>query len=253
MKGQRCLGGAPARLDPRMPLLSQTSKRVMAKRAPERLPRTGINPAPLLLGNDRLGNCSAVGVGNSIRATAALNGFQVSVREADAVAFYSASTGYVPGDEATDLGGDELSVLTHASRQGFSLASQTLFPVFGTADFEDLNAVRNVIAGMDCSYAGFALAKADQAAGVWDTQTAGDQTPASWGYHCGLIWSWDGTADDDLVTILTWGMEQKATWRWVRSRLTEAHGLLWRQLLPPAKVQDWGTLIEANQEFLSAV
>ncbi|MFS3135847.1 hypothetical protein ACLRDC_10780 [Gluconacetobacter sacchari] len=54
-----------------------------ARRAPERLVRAAIDPAPLMLGNDRLGNCTAAGLGNHIRATAALAGYQVAVRKAE--------------------------------------------------------------------------------------------------------------------------------------------------------------------------
>ncbi|MBR0559797.1 hypothetical protein [Neokomagataea anthophila] len=36
-----------------------------------------------------------------------------------------------------------------------------------------------------------------------------------------------------IQTLLTWGKEQKATWRWLRSQFEEAHGVLWPQPATP--------------------
>ncbi|GBQ90447.1 hypothetical protein AA13595_2895 [Gluconacetobacter johannae DSM 13595] len=249
----RRLGCRPARTRPGQPRLSGLD--MMARRAPDRLVRAGIDPAPLMLGNDVLGDCTSAGIGNHIRATAALAGFQVAVGTAQAEAFYAASTGYVPGDPATDRGGVEVDVLTHAARDGYRLAGQTLFPVWGSADADDLNGMRNIMAGMGAAYLGVRLARADQQDGVWDTTTPGDQTPGSWGGHCLLAWAYDGVADDSLVTLLTWGTTQRCTWRWLRSRLMEVHGLAWRQLMPAGGVapdgRDWDALVAANADYLA--
>ena len=101
----------------------------MARQAPARLDRSHIDPAPLLLGNDVLGDCTSAGIGNHIRATSALGGFQTDITTAQAVAFYSLSTGYVPGNPGTDNGGVEVDVLTTALRDGYAVTNQTLFPL----------------------------------------------------------------------------------------------------------------------------
>ncbi|CAP57495.1 hypothetical protein [Gluconacetobacter diazotrophicus] len=250
----RKLGCLPAATRPGQPVL--TGLRMMARQSPPRLIRDHIDPAPLMLGNDVLGDCTAAGIGNHIRATAALAGYQVAVRAEDAEAFYTASTGYVPGDPSTDQGGVEVDVLTHAARNGYALADQTLYPVWGSADPEDLNGLRNIMAGLGAAYLGVQLALADQPEdGVWDTTTPGDQTPGSWGGHCLLAWAYDGTAEDSLVSLLTWGGIRKATWRWVRSRIMECHGLAWRQLMPAGGLapagEDWDALVGANRDYLT--
>ncbi|GBQ13026.1 hypothetical protein AA16663_1350 [Komagataeibacter rhaeticus DSM 16663] len=237
----------------------------MDRRAPTRLVRSQIDPAPRMLGNDMAGDCTAAGIGNHIRATAALGGYQIAVTATDALGFYARSTGYVPGNPATDHGGIEVDILTTALRSGYALADQTLFPLWGSAEADDLNGIRNITAGLSAAYLGVRLATADMwtdtanaLAPVWDTHTPawrGDPTPGSAGGHCLLLWDYTGTDDTDLVTLLTWGTRQKATWRWLRSRLMEAHGLAWRQLLPPGALtpagQDWEALTAANTAYLA--
>ncbi|WP_231854161.1 hypothetical protein [Gluconacetobacter diazotrophicus] len=250
----RRLGCLPARARPGQPRLS--SLRMMARTAPPTLRRESIDPAPLMLGNDVLGDCTSAGIGNHLRATAALAGFQVAVETADAEAFYAASTGYVPGDPSTDRGGVEVDVLTVAGRDGYALADATFYPLWGSAAPDDLNGLRNIMAGLGAAYLGVQLALADQPEdGVWDTTTPGDQTPGSWGGHCLLAWAYDGTADDSRVSLLTWGGMRHATWRWVRSRIMECHGLAWRQLMPAGGLapdgEDWDALVAANAAYLA--
>ncbi|RFD18588.1 hypothetical protein DY926_15845 [Komagataeibacter melaceti] len=260
----RKLGCRPAEHRPGQPHLS-SMRGFMARQAPARLDRSHIDPHPAMLGNDRIGDCTSAGIGNHLHATAALAGFDVADITTDAaVRFYSLSTGYVPGKPATDNGGIEVDVLGYAQREGYALATQTLFPLWGSADPADLNGVRNIAAGLSAAYLGVQLADADMwqdqdgnLPPVWDTDSPaahGDPTPGSAGGHCLLLWDYTGTADTDLVTLLTWGAKQKATWRWVRSRIMEAHGLAWRQLLPAGMLspsgQDGEALVAANDAYL---
>ncbi|MEZ7137253.1 hypothetical protein [Komagataeibacter sp. SM21] len=259
----RKLGCRPAERRPNQPHLS-AMRGFCARQAPARLDRSGLNPAPLMLGNDMLGDCTSAGIGNHLRATAALAGFQIAVTTPAAVQFYSRSTGYVPGNPDTDNGGVEVDVLTTALRDGYALADQTLFPIWGSADPGDLNGIRNITAGLSAAYLGVQLANADMwedqdgnLAPVWDTDSPadhGDPTPNPQNGHCLLLWDYAGTNDTDLVTLLTWGSLQKATWRWVRSRIMEAHGLAWGQLHAPGSLypagDDWAALVAANEAYL---
>lgn len=261
---KRLLGCRPAERRAGQPHLS-VMRGFCARQAPARLDRSHIDPRPAMLGNDTLGDCTGAGVGNHLHATAALSGFDVAgVTTEAAIRFYSQSTGYVPGNPSTDNGGVEVDVLTSAQRNGFTLTDQTLFPMWGSADPGDLNGLRNITAGLSAAYLGVQLAQSDMwededgnLAPVWDTQTPvghGDTTPGSAGGHCLLLWDYAGTADTDLVTLLTWGSKQKATWRWVRSRIMEAHGLAWRQLHEPGSLypmgDDWAALVAANDAYL---
>ena len=125
-------------------------------------------------------------------------------------------------------------MLAYQAAHGFQANLQVpLVGLYATSDPGDLNALRMIATGAGSAYLGVDLALADQNAGTWDTDTpasAGDATPGSWGGHCLLAWDWTGIEDTDTVRLVTWGTFQAATWRWVRSRLTEVHGLFWRQL-----------------------
>ncbi|MFT9046168.1 hypothetical protein [Acetobacter orientalis] len=234
---QRKLGCKPAKTLPNQPRLS--GLRMMARKAPDRLIRDHIDPAPLMLGNDQLGNCTSVGIANHLRATAALGGYQIDICTGDAVRFYSESTGYNPAVPGSDQGGVEVDVLSVASRNGYALDTGWAYtPLWGTTDPQDRNALALITAGMGAVYLGVQLTQADQSAGLWDTSQPGENIP--WGGHCLLLWDYTGLADDDTVTLLTWGMLQKATWRWLKARVTEAHGLIWLQLTLPSGLYPTG-------------
>ena len=66
-----------------------------------------------ILGNDTLGDCTACGAIHGIEAVTAAAGAPVVFSRADAVDFYSLSTGYNPNDPSTDQGGDEVAVCTY--------------------------------------------------------------------------------------------------------------------------------------------
>jgi hypothetical protein len=73
---------------------------------------TGVKALADILGNDELGDCTAAGACHIVEAVTAAAGAGVTLERADAVAFYTQSTGYVVGDPSTDQGGDEITVLT---------------------------------------------------------------------------------------------------------------------------------------------
>ena len=73
----------------------------------------------MILGNDATSDCTAAGImhiediwrGN-------VSGASQPVSADEAIAFYSASTGYVPGDSTTDQGGNEIDVMNYAMQHG---------------------------------------------------------------------------------------------------------------------------------------
>ncbi|MFT8551027.1 MAG: hypothetical protein ABF739_08065 [Acetobacter okinawensis] len=75
------------------------------------------------------------------------------------------------------------------------------------------------------------------------------------GRHCLLGWSYSGLSDSDTVDLLTWGAIQKVTWGWLRSRIMEAHGLVWPQLTQASGLYPTGPDLDAlraqNVEFLN--
>jgi len=71
-----------------------------------------------ILANDRLGDCTAAGAFHIDGLLLGNAGQPITFTEDDAVKFYSATTGYVPGDPSTDRGGDEVTVLNYWRQYG---------------------------------------------------------------------------------------------------------------------------------------
>jgi hypothetical protein len=194
---------------------------------------------PGLYGNDQHSNCTAVGLANAARAAAARNGFQIAIGLPDVMAFYSASTGYVPTDPSTDQGGVELDVLGYQLRNGFRRAgADELVGAFATFDPSDRRTFAQAMVTCSSCYIGIDLAAADltdtadDPSVVWDTVTPGDQTPDPDNGHCVMTFGYTGLGGTDLVRIGTWGIWKLATWQWVLSRTVESHVVIWRQLMP---------------------
>ena len=172
-----------------------------------------VKPAAFLaqiLGNDQLGDCTAAGAFH-VAGTLLANADQpVPFTDADVIKFYSATTGYVPGDEATDQGGDEQTVLNYWQSKG--LLSDGSHRISGriAVNAGDAEEVRAALWLFENLYFGVALPDAwvnpmpDAAGFTWDVAGAADPNNG----HC-----FAGVAyDADGVTIDTWGMLGCLTW-----------------------------------------
>jgi hypothetical protein len=211
---------------------------------PPQLSRDAIAYAPKLYQNDILPDCTAAGLANAADAQAALNGLgAVNIDPQLVVDFYADCVGCtVPAQIAATDGARELDVLSHQGRNGFDVGLPApLVADCATFDPQNRALLANVMAHLGSGYLGVALAMADQAVfeanGVWDTSTPaadGDATPGTWGLHCLLCWSYSGLGDTDVVKLATWGGLQPATWRWVASRIEEAHAVIFRDLVAAA-------------------
>jgi hypothetical protein len=200
---------------------------------PPQLNRNNIAYAPRLYQNDTLPDCTAAGLANAADAQAALNGLgAVNIDAQHVVDFYADCVGCtVPAELAATDGARELDVLSYQAQKGFDVGLPApLVADCATFDPQNRNLLANAMAYLGSGYLGVALAMADQA-------TAGDATPGSWGLHCLVCWSYSGLGDADVVTLATWGGLQRATWRWVASRIEEVHAVIFRDL------------VSANQPF----
>ena len=226
------LGRIGRPLPPGVPSLREHAVAGMV--APARLLRDDVEYRPAMDGNDAVGDCTCAAVSNAIRAQAALRGYQVAIPTGRVLDLYRAVSGYDPARPATDTGAFEVDVLTYQVRHGFATGGQTPYVgLWANIGPGDLNLVRLAMAQLGSVYLGIDLALADQQGDVWDTgmpASYGDPTPGSWGSHAVLGWAYSGLEDTDLVQMVTWGRLQPATWRWFRSRVTEAHALFHPQM-----------------------
>ncbi len=211
---------------------------IMQATAPARLLRDHVPFRPTMGGNDQCGDCTCVALANAIHAQAALAGWDVGIPDGVIIALYSALSGFDAAKPDTDTGLVEVDLLAHQARAGFDVGGQTPYAgLWANVPADDLNLLRLVTARMGCGYLGVNLALADQqGGGVWDTNTPaaqGDPTPGSWGGHALLCFAYDGLGDDSLWELATWGYRQRATTRWLKSRLAEAHTVVHPQMLGP--------------------
>lgn len=206
--------------------------------------------------NNKYGDCTAVGLMNSASVVSSLNGAPVACSDSDAIRFYSESTGFNPEDPSTDRGGVEVGVLDYASRNGMQFGFYKLFPLWGTVNMLSRNDLALACEALGSVYLGIDLAEADQFSlgALWDTTTLGNQAPGSWGGHCALLYDYSGLGDEDTIRIATWGGLQKATWRWLESRIVEAHGIIWPQLASPVgkflSTENFSDIRKQNAAFL---
>lgn len=250
------LGCLPAKILPRQPVLTNT--RMMARLPPARLIRDHIDPSPRMLANDTVGDCVSAGIGNALRATSALGGFQTDVRDDNALMFYEESAGY-RGTPETDNGAVETEVLSYALRHGYPTETGTYYPLWGSTD-TGRSSVALLMANLGVAYLGVRLATTDMdnvaRYGADTVLTLDNGVPGSAGGHCLLAWDYTGLDDNDTVTLLTWGMRIKATWSWLDSRIMEAHGMVWPQLRMPHGLYPTGAMLDdiraANRKFLGA-
>lgn len=230
------LGRIDAPLPDGLPTLDQHP--IATAVAPYRVIRDDVKFQPTMGANDQYGDCTCVALANAIHAEAALSGWDVNIPDQPIIDLYSKVSGFTPGNPDTDHGAYEIDVLTYQSRHGFNIGDQVPYVgLWANIPKDNLNLVRLVVSRMGTAYLGLNLALADQhGGGVWDVNTPsweGDPAPGSWGGHAALIWAYNGVADDDILQIVTWGSLQKATWRWLESRISECHVVYHPQMLSP--------------------
>ena len=230
-----------------------------ATEAPNAVIRTGIEPNPQMFANDRLSDCTAASTYNGARGIYKLvtqsSSIDLTATVDDVIQFYSDCTGYNPNDPKTDTGANIDHVMKTAMLRGIPTRTERLYPLTAEFNIQDQESIRNGLDMFGALHLGVGLALADQdTSRVWDTTTPGDQTLASWGWHDLNLWEYTGKNDTDIVTLLTWGGKQKATWRWVRARAAIAAATAFHQLVTPAiKTVNgllWDDFVSQNHNFL---
>jgi hypothetical protein len=180
-----------------------------------------------------LPDCSAAGLANSALAIGALGGFEPVVQDALVPTFYASCVGCQPTEAAmaaTD-GVTLLGALQRAVTAGFDVGQPTpLFPATGPVATNRAS-LAHAMDQFGGAYVGIRLYERDmEMLAVWDAD--GSDPGALVGRHCVFLWDFLGLGDQQTGRMATWGAFQTFTWRWLASRLDEAHALFFRQLAP---------------------
>jgi hypothetical protein len=156
-----------------------------------------------MLGNDRVGDCTAAGAAHVAMAVDRYGQDRdLAISDADVLNMYSAISGYNPADPNTDVGATLQDACNYWHKTG--IAGNTI-AAYAWLNAQDLDLVRACIAIFGAVYTGFnfpASAMAQFNAGKpW---TLVNRTRIEGG-HCVPI----GAYDADSFTCVTWGRTQK--------------------------------------------
>lgn len=221
------LGKQPARVDKRTVLLRQ-----VAPSLPEPLDHVDWLNGKLSWGmmrNDSLGDCTCAAIGHAEQTlTGNVYGLtEVTPPDADIVALYSAACGYVPGNAATDQGGNELDVLNYVRKNGVFGVDQLL--AYADTNPGDTRHVKQAISMFGGVYIGLQLP---------DSVCKGDLLEASWNlsgkiqpnpYNGHAVWV---PAYNSIGPMcITWGAVKQMSWAFWLACCDESHVLLFKSWL----------------------
>jgi hypothetical protein len=168
----------------------------------------GNGPDPVVVDGQTvgpLGNCTACGACHIEESVSALAGSPVVLYAPDCVHFYEQSTGYVLGNDATDQGGDEITVLTSWRDKGLDGKGGHRIAGWLALDPANVTLTKQMVALFGpCLYYGLELPDACLqvvAGGTWGT---GTPNPANG--HCVVGLGYDAKGPK----INTWGLMKPA-------------------------------------------
>jgi len=178
--------------------------------------------------NDNLGCCTIAGVAHAAQAVGVIGGAERIMSDAEVIANYE-RFGYVPGQAATDQGAVEEDVLRTWLTDGLTIGGTTdRIDAYASIVPTDTALARYALLTFGIVYVGVNLPIAAQGQVVWDTQATLSpiDEPGSWGGHCMLLIAAETDEhQENLVTFVTWGGLQRATWRWWRTYCDECHAV----------------------------
>jgi hypothetical protein len=204
--------------------------------------------APASVAAQGLGDCTSCARSHIIDAVTAGAGSPVTMTVAQTIAFYSASTGYVLGQPATDRGGDEVTVLNEWQSQGQALDGH---PIAGYLSVDPSNAamVKSACWLFENLYFGVELAdpwlEISGSGFLWDVGSPPDPNDGH------TIPGLGGDAQG--ITVDSWGFLGKITYAAIAQFCAESAGGNLFVVLTPEIVSraqgkspaglDWATLI----------
>lgn len=176
-----------------------------------------------MMANDKVGDCTCAAAGHLIEDwTANAKGAPVVLPDADILKAYSAITGYLPGNPATDHGANELDVLNYWRKIG--VGGRKII-AFAALEPQNQSHVEDAIELFGGCYIGLALPLCAQTQNVWTVPPGGPTgtgAPGSWGGHAVPVVAYDQRG----LTVVTWGALKQMTWGFWAAYCDEAYAVL---------------------------
>lgn len=175
-----------------------------------------------MLGNDRLGDCTAASAFHIAGTMLANANAPVTWAASQVIPFYSATGGYIPGKESTDNGANEVDVLNYWQNFGLLPDGSHKIAAWMAVDAKNNDEVATAIWLFENVYCGAEMPDAwvtpvPHVGGfTWDL--AGAPNPDNGHAFPGLAYGPGG------VMISTWGMTGKLTWPAIEKYAGHADG-----------------------------
>lgn len=186
-----------------------------------------------MLANDRLGDCVIAMMLHSIEDFHLDAGTPPpAFTDHDAIALYSAITGYNPSDPNSDQGTNETTAVAYWEQPGLNTSDGSTHQIVATVavDPSNLNECRIAIDEFVDLQIGIALPLTAQGQTEWtvvgDGRT-GHSAPASWGGHGIPYREYDG----ETFKCVTWGAELLLTVPFHQAYAQEAHVVVTKEML----------------------
>ncbi len=212
------LGKKPARHDPRT-IAYATYRTGLA--TPPASAQWGEGLTYASLGNNQYGDCVEAGYAHQIQIWGDQAGHPFAPTDAEALAAYSALTGFNPADPSTDKGTDMLTALGYWKSTG--LAGQKI-TAYATLNPLSRAEISEAIAWYGGAYIGLQmpLSAQSQIGSEWTVTTGSNAVAGSWGGHCVPICGYDANG----LWCVTWGALQIMTWEFFTTYCDEAFVML---------------------------
>ena len=167
-----------------------------------------------MLANDQVGDCTIAAALHMVKIWCWQNNVEFDPTDQEALAAYSAITGYDPNDPSSDNGANELDVLKYWRTKGIGGHQIDAFVQVNTGNLDHLRAASWIFGGL---YMGADMPLSAQAQSaeepiIWDEPPqgwTGNGRPGSWGGH-----AFDGIGyDNDFLPVVSWGQQVQMTYR----------------------------------------
>ena len=182
-----------------------------------------------MLGNDQYGDCVEAAALHMEQVWTSSSGSRTEVNPAtsDALAAYTAVTGFNPNDPNSDQGTDMLQFMNYWRGTGVGSEHNKILG-YAKVDPKRQDLVKTAIYLFGGLYIGVQLPTSAQGQSHWyvsDTTPGGPGEPGSWGGHCVPVVAYDS----EVLTVVTWGQTMHMSWNFLYRYCDEAYAIIPQQ------------------------
>lgn len=172
--------------------------------------------------NDQLNNCTCAAAAHMLKCWTANAKTEAIITEDEILEAYANITGYNALTGEGDDGAYAIDTLKYWRKNGIG---QHKIKAFATVPKDNQEVVKKAIHIFGGIYAGLQLPKSILGQEIWSVlpgNLVGDLEPYSWGGHAVSILAYD----EEYLTCITMGSEQKMTWEFWETYNDEAYAII---------------------------